>query len=229
MAGGMGYRLRPITEAIPKPLVPIGEKAMIEIQIDSLKKHGFDEIYVLTNYKADYISKFLGDGSRYGVKLHIYEEHMILGTAGPLNLVKEKISSPFLVINTDIITDMNFGAFFDYACKEEATMAIGVKKMYISSPYGNIYSNDNKVVALKEKEQIEVNAMGGIYIINPEVFKFIPENTMYGMDQLVNKLLEMKKSVLTYNIDGYWMDIGEYDKYEKAQQDYLKIKEHNME
>src|SRR5438445_7713300 len=101
LAGGLGSRLRPFTQAIPKPLLPIGEKSVLEIQIERLKKHGFDEIFLATNYKSDYVRNFFGDGSRYGVNLVISKEEMPLGTAGPVKLLMDRLTEPFLVMNGD--------------------------------------------------------------------------------------------------------------------------------
>ena len=109
LAGGLGTRLRPFTEIIPKPLLPIGERSVLEIQIEKLKYFGFNEIYLATNYKSQYIEGFFGDGSRYGVKLEISKEDKPLGTAGPLLLLKDKLNEPFIVMNGDIISLVNFG------------------------------------------------------------------------------------------------------------------------
>ena len=108
LAGGLGSRLEPFTRVIPKPLLPIGEKAVLEIQIERLREHGFDEIYLATNYKSKYIRNFFGDGSQYNVQLTISEEQMPLGTAGPLKLLQDKFDEPFLVMNGDILSLINF-------------------------------------------------------------------------------------------------------------------------
>src|SRR5438309_577534 len=104
LAGGLGSRLKPFTEVIPKPLLPIGEKSVLEIQIDRLKKFGFDEVYLATNYKSEYVENFFGNGSRYGVKLAISKEEKPLGTVGPLTLLKDKLTEPFIVMNGDVLS-----------------------------------------------------------------------------------------------------------------------------
>ena len=114
LAGGLGSRLRPFTEVIPKPLLPIGEKAVLEIQIERFKKFGYDEIYLATNYKSNYIENFFGDGSRYGVKLVISREDKQLGTAGPLSLLKDRLKEPFIVMNGDIISNMNVSGIVSF-------------------------------------------------------------------------------------------------------------------
>lgn len=229
LAGGMGQRLRPITNVIPKPLLPIGKKAIIELQIEYLKKFQLEEIFVSTNYKADYISQFLGDGTRYGVKLDVYGEDRRLGTAGPIRLLEDKLSEPFLVINADIVTNLNLNDFYNYAVNRTEVMTVGVKKVEIPTSYGNVYSEDNRLVALYEKQNIVLSAMSDIYIMRPEVIEYIPKNTYYGMDQLIQELLNRNQRVATYEINEYWMDIGKYEDYEKVQKDYVKIKEDRNE
>ena len=127
LAGGLGKRLRPFTEVIPKPLLPLGEQSVMEVQILSLKRHGFDEIYVATNYRSEYVEAFLGDGSKYDVKLYFSRENKPLGTCGPLSLLKDKLTEPFVVMNGDILTKLNFTAFYDFATNHPADLTIGTK------------------------------------------------------------------------------------------------------
>src|SRR5476649_1742404 len=128
LAGGLGTRLRPFTEIIPKPLLPVGEKSVLEIQIERLKKHGFTEIYLATNYKADYIRNFFGDGSQFGVKIEVSKEEEPLGTAGPLTLLKDKLTEPFLVMNGDILTLADFTAMVATSKRQGTELTIGIKK-----------------------------------------------------------------------------------------------------
>src|SRR5512137_666060 len=128
LAGGLGTRLKPFTEVIPKPLLPIGEKSVLEIQIGRLKKYGFSEIFLATNYKSDYIKSFFGDGSRYGVNLVISKEEKPLGTAGPLLLLKEQLTEPFVLMNGDILSLIDFSSLFDFALRQESLLTISIKK-----------------------------------------------------------------------------------------------------
>ena len=128
LAGGLGSRLRPFTQIIPKPLLPIGEKSVLEIQIENLKKHGFDEIILATNYKSQYIEKFFGDGSDYGVKLTISKEEKPLGTVGPLTLLKDRLKEPFLMMNGDILTLMDFSKLYEFAINNTSDLVIKIKK-----------------------------------------------------------------------------------------------------
>ena len=138
LAGGLGSRLKPFTQIIPKPLLPIGEKSVLEIQIEHLKKHGFDEIFLATNYKSEYIENFFGDGSRFGVKLRISKEDKPLGTVGPLTLLKNELKDPFLMMNGDILTLLNFSDFYGFSVRNAADLTITIKEYITPFQFGNI-------------------------------------------------------------------------------------------
>ncbi len=220
LAGGLGMRLRPFTEVIPKPLLPIGEKAVLEIQIEQLKKHGFEEIFLATNYKSDYIENFFGDGSRYGVKLTISREEIPLGTVGPLTLLKEDLVEPFVVMNGDILSNLNFTNFYKFAQSNQSMLTISVKKIVMPYSFGNIFFENDIVTGIEEKPDIITYALAGIYIMKPEIFDFIPDNEYFGMDTLIKKMLQMKSPISKYELKEYWLDIGRIDDFETAQTDF---------
>ena len=139
LAGGLGTRLKPFTEVIPKPLLPIGEKAVLEIQIEHLKKFGFNKIFLATNYKSDYIKNFFGDGSRYGVELIVSREEKSLGTAGPLTLLKSELTEPFVVMNGDVLSNINFEKFYNFASEKNTLLSISIKKIIMPYAFGNIF------------------------------------------------------------------------------------------
>lgn len=220
LAGGLGSRLKPFTEVIPKPLLPIGEKSVLEIQIERLRQNGFDEIYLATNYMSDYISNFLGDGSRYGVKIRISKEDKPLGTVGPLTLLKDKLTEPFLVMNGDVLTLLNFKQFYDFSLKKNSVLSITIKELVTPFRFGNIFFNGDYVTAIEEKPKIRTNILAGVYIFTPEIFKYIPENEKFDMDRLIEKLLMEKIPITKFDIREYWLDIGQIDDYEQAQEIY---------
>lgn len=222
LAGGLGTRLRPFTEVIPKPLLPIGEKAVLEIQMEHLNRHGFDEIFLATNYKSEYIENFFGDGSRYGVKLTISKEKEPLGTAGPLKLLAKELDEPFLVMNGDILSSIDYTKFYNYGMSLDALLTITVKKMITPYAFGNIFFDGNYVTQIEEKPDIITYALAGIYFMRPEVLEFIPDNTYYGMDLLIRGMLADKKPIAKYDLQEYWLDIGRIDDYEKAQDEFKK-------
>jgi NDP-sugar pyrophosphorylase family protein len=220
LAGGLGSRLKPFTQIIPKPLLPIGEKSVLEIQIEHLKKHGFTDIFLATNYKSEYIENFFGDGSRFGVNLKISKEDKPLGTAGPITLLKNELTEPFLMMNGDILTLLDYKKFYDFAVNTGADLTISVKEYITPFQFGNIEFEGDYVTNIKEKPQIRMNVLAGIYIFKPEIFRLIPDDTFFGMDLLIDKMLNEKIPVAKYQIYEYWLDIGQVDDYEKAQEIY---------
>lgn len=220
LAGGLGTRLKPFTEVIPKPLLPIGEKAILEIQIDRFKKHGFDEIYLATNYKSDYIENFFGDGSRYGVRLIISKEEKPLGTAGPLKLLQDRLTEPFIVMNGDILTLADFSSFYTFALAKNTLLTISVKKFITPYAFGNIYSDGDFVTNIEEKPDLITYALAGIYVMRPEMLNNIPDDQYYGMDALIKNMLQQNLRIAKYELKEYWLDIGRLDDYEKAQDEY---------
>lgn len=221
LAGGLGSRLKPFTEIIPKPLLPIGEKSVLEIQIERLKKFGFDEIFLATNYKSDYIENFFGDGSRYGVKLAISKEDKPLGTAGPLLLLKEKLKEPFLVMNGDILSLIDFSKLYDFALTQDSLLTISIKKEITPYAFGNILFEGDRVMGIQEKPDIIMYILAGIYIMKPEIFQYFPEEPEYlGMDKLILNMLNNHDLISKYELKEYWLDIGRINDYEKAQEIY---------
>ncbi len=220
LAGGLGSRLKPFTEVIPKPLLPIGEKSVLEIQIERLKQSGFDEIYLATNYMSDYISNFLGDCSRYGVKIIISKEEKPLGTVGPLTLLKEQLTKPFLVMNGDVLTLLDFKRFYNFSIEKNSVLSISIKELITPFRFGNIFFNGDFVTAIEEKPKIKTNILAGVYIFTPEIFNYIPLNEKYNMDKLIEKLLFEKIPITKFDIREYWLDIGQINDYEQAQEIY---------
>lgn len=220
LAGGLGTRLKPFTQAIPKPLLPIGEKAVLEIQIEHLVKHGFKEIYIATNYKSGYIESFIGDGSKYGAQVYISREEKPLGTAGPLTLLRDNLHKPFLMINGDILTLLNLHNFYEAALAMHTVLTVGVKEFLMPFQFGNIFSENGYVTGIEEKPDIKTNILAGVYVFTPGIFDYIPEGCYFGMDTLIKTLLQKEIPVAKYDIKEYWLDIGRIEDYETAQKVY---------
>ncbi len=220
LAGGLGMRLRPFTEVIPKPLLPIGEKAILEIQIERLRRHGFDEIFVATNYKSDYVERFLGDGSKYGVKLRISQEKEPLGTVGPLTLLKDQLTEPFLLMNGDVLTLLDFRRFYDFAVSRAGALTVAIKKEILPFAFGNIFFEEDRVTGIEEKPDLITWVLAGIYVMSPEVFQRIPSGERYNMDALIKGMLADSAPVVKYEMSEYWLDIGRIEDYQKAQNEY---------
>jgi len=222
LAGGLGTRLRPFTEIIPKPLLPIGEKAVLEIQIEHLKAHGVDEVILATNYKSDYIEKFFGDGSRYGVRLTISKEKEPLGTAGPLSLVKDRLDEPFIVMNGDVLSAINFTQFYEFSAQSDSLLSIAIKKVVTPFAFGDIFFEGDFVTGIEEKPDLVNYILAGIYIMQPGIFELIPDGEYFGMDTLIRMMLERKMAVRKYEMTEYWLDIGRVDDFERAQELYAE-------
>jgi len=221
LAGGLGTRLKPFTDVIPKPLLPFGEKSLMEVQIEQLKKNGFDEIFVALNYKADYIRSYFGDGSKFGVKVHYSIEKKPLGTCGPLTLLEDVLTDPFLLMNGDILTMANFRGIYDWSLKHEDSLLTLVTKN-ITTPFrfGNIISDGVYVKGVDEKPDLKFEILSGIYILKPAIFKLIPKNEYFGIDQLIKNMLKQNLPVTKYLLKEYWIDIGMVEDYEKAREFY---------
>jgi NDP-sugar pyrophosphorylase family protein len=220
LAGGLGLRLKPFTEIIPKPLLPIGEKSMLQIQIERLALHGFKEIYLATNYKSDYIERFFGDGSEFGVKLSISKEEKPLGTAGPLTLLRERLDSPFVVMNGDILSLIDFGKLYEFALAQESSLTLAIKKEITPFDFGNIFFDGDRVTGIEEKPDIIMYILAGIYVMKPDIFRFFPDDEFFGMDMLIKRMLDQGERVAKYDLREYWLDIGRIDDYYTAQSEY---------
>jgi len=223
LAGGLGTRLRPFTEVIPKPLLPLGEKSLLEIQIERLKTSGFDTIHIALNYKADYIASFLGDGSRYGVKLNYSVEEIPLGTCGPLSLLKGHIDGPFIMINGDILTKLDFNMLVNIAStKQDCDLTVVTKIITTPFRFGDVKSDDNFIYGVTEKPELKFEILAGIYYFTEKIFDLIPDNTYYGMDNLIQDMLKANKKVGKFQLNDYWLDIGMVEDYDKANKEYTK-------
>jgi len=193
---------------------------VLDIQIERLKQYSFDEIFVATNYKSSYIENFLGDGSRYGIRLFISKEEKPLGTVGPLRLLKDRLDEPFLVMNGDILTLMDFTKFYKFAVGKGALLTIAIKKEIMPFAFGNIFFEGDYVTDIEEKPNIVTYILAGIYVMRPEILNRIPDNKRYNIDVLIKSMLRDGVPVAKYEIQRYWLDIGRIDDFNKAQDIY---------
>ncbi|MDN4500905.1 sugar phosphate nucleotidyltransferase [Alteromonadaceae bacterium BrNp21-10] len=221
LAGGLGSRLRPFTEVVPKPLLPLGEKSILEIQIEKLKESGCSDIYLAVNYKAEYIQSFLGDGTRYGINLHYSVEDSPLGTCGPLSLLKDKLHAPFLVMNGDILTKLKFSQLYEFAnTVEDTPLTVATKIITTPFRFGDVKTENNRITSVQEKPEFNFEILAGIYAMTPDIFNYIPDNQYFGMDTLIQVLLKKQVPVGRYLIKDYWIDIGMMEDYERAKIEY---------
>ncbi len=220
MVGGLGTRLRPYTQVIPKPLLPIGEQCSLDINLKKLKEGNVDEVILAVNYKSELFESYCGDGSKYGLSISYSKEQEPLGTSGPLSLIKDHLHEDFLVINGDVITDLKFSELMKFHKDHDADITIVTKDFNFPLAYGVIKTQGDQVVHLEEKSNIKAEIVAGIYAINPRILKNLPKGHSLMTDFIRDHI--SGKRVLHYKLEGYWLDIGQTKDYEQAQADAAK-------
>jgi dTDP-glucose pyrophosphorylase len=220
MAGGEGKRLRPLTEATPKPLLRVGGKPLIEILIEHLRHCGLSDVIVTLHHKSQMIRQYLGDGSRLGVRLTYVEESTPLGTMGALTLVRERLEPGALVVNADILTKCDFRAMWAFHRRQgPPAMTVGVSLHQVEIPYGEFTLRDDRVLAVDEKPRKEYPINTGIYILEPPAIDLIPHGVYFDATDLIHVLLGAGRPVAAYAIREYWLDVGRQLDFERANRD----------
>lgn len=216
LAGGEGRRLRPYTTVLPKPLMPLGDRPILEHLICQLKNFNIKEIVLSVGYLAELIEAYFGDGSKYGVNISYLRENKPLGTAGPIRNI-ESVDEPFLVMNGDILTDLDFDALIAFHKKKGHALTIATYKKEVQIQLGVLDVNaDCSVTGYTEKPVLDHTVSMGIYYCNPLVKKYIPEDSRFDLPDLVKKMLADGQTVNAYSHTGYWLDIGRHEDYEHA-------------
>lgn len=224
LAGGKGSRLKPYTTVFPKPLMPIGDKPILEIVIRQLKSYGFDEVIMAVGHLAELIMTFFDDGSKYGIKIKYTREDQPLGTAGPLALMKENLSETFLMMNGDVLTTIDYSDLVNYHKNNKAIATIALKKRMVKIDFGvSEIDQDNNIIEYTEKPQIEYLVSMGVYVFDPKVLEYIKPNEYLDFPNLIKKLISNGEIVAGYVYDGYWLDIGRPEDYEKANDQIKEI------
>jgi dTDP-glucose pyrophosphorylase len=223
MAGGFGTRLHPLTEDLPKPMLPVGGRPLMEVIINQLHQAGIRKISVATHYMSEKILNYFGDGSKYGVELNYVKEDSPLGTAGAIGLM-EATQERQLIINGDILTCINFRALLAYHEEHEADLTVAVRKYDMNMPFGVIESDGVFVRGLVEKPVYSLFVNAGIYLMEPRVRNYIPKNQCFDMTELINCLLGAGRPVVSFPILEYWLDIGNHHDYEQSKKDFSEGK-----
>lgn len=220
LAGGKGTRLAPYTTILPKPLMPIGDMPILEIVIRQLQRKGFDNITLATGYLAELLMAYCGDGSKFNVRLEYSHEEQPLGTAGPIALVP-RLDDTFLVMNGDLLTTIDYSAMVKYHRERNALATVACYQRDVKIDLGVIEVDaDNWVADYIEKPTYHYSVSMGIYLFEPEILKYIPKNERLDLPELVIKLMQDGKKVNVFNFDGYWLDIGRHDDYERAIEEF---------
>jgi dTDP-glucose pyrophosphorylase len=220
MAGGLGTRLRPFTHTTPKPLLPIGNKPILESIIEHAKTYGLTNIIISLNYLSESIQKYFGDGSNFGVKINYVQEKQSLGTAGALSLIDKEfyqmLNNDVFVINGDILTRINFDTMLQQHKDDSNELTVGTRYYKTQIPYGIINLQNRKIQSIEEKPLLEYVINAGIYILSPQAIKLIPAGKSYHMTDLIDVLISKNKSVGSFMITDYWLDVGKINDYYKA-------------
>jgi NDP-sugar pyrophosphorylase family protein len=220
LAGGKGARLAPYTTVLPKPLMPIGEMPILEIVIRQLERHGFNDLTLAVGYLAELLMAYCGDGSKFNVKLGYSREEKPLGTAGPIALVPD-LHDTFLVMNGDLLTTIDYSAMLRYHRERGALATIACYQRDVKIDLGVIeVGADNWVENYIEKPTYHYAVSMGIYLFEPEILKYIPHYQHLDLPELVMKLMKNGQRVNVFNFDGYWLDIGRHDDYERAIEEF---------
>ena len=220
MVGGLGTRLRPLTNDIPKPMLQVGGKPILETIIEGFKQYGFTNFILSVNYKKEVIQNYFQNGQAFDVNISYIEESKRMGTAGALSLLPTKPLKPFFVMNGDLLTQVNFEQLMHYHMDNHSLATMCVREYEYQIPYGVIETDGVNLVSIKEKPVHKSFVNAGIYVLSPEVLDYIPKNQFYDMPELFQKLLGEEKKTTVFPIREYWLDIGRMDDFERANLEY---------
>lgn len=223
MVGGLGSRLRPLTEVTPKPMLKVGNKPILQTIVEKFAEYGFNEIVLCVNYKSHIIQDYFGDGSAFGVTItYIFEEER-MGTAGALSLLTSLPNEPFFVMNGDLLTNINFDHLCNYHLTQNAMATMCVREYDFQVPYGVVNMEGNTILSIQEKPVHKFFVSAGIYMLNPDVIRYIPKNQFYDMPSLFEALIQQNQKAVSFPIREYWLDIGQMEEYERANQEYAGV------
>ena len=223
MAGGEGQRLRPLTANTPKPLLSIGEKPILETIIDGFVAAGFSRFYISINYLGKKIREYFGDGSSRGIEITYLCETRKLGTAGALGLLPHGIESPFIVMNGDILTKVNYHQLMDYHLEHKAVATMCVREHATQVPFGVVEMDQHKLVSIKEKPLMKSFVNGGIYVLNPEILRDIKTGEPTTMPEVFENQIAKGKECALFPLREYWVDIGQPLDYVQANEEFANV------
>jgi NDP-mannose synthase len=226
LAGGKGTRLAPYTTVLPKPLMPIGDRAILDVIVRQLAFHGFTDQVFAVGHLAHLIRAVFGDGSDYGVSITYHEEREPLGTAGPLSLI-DPAGDTLLVLNGDVLTSLDYAELFEQHRADGSALTVATHRRVLRSEYGVLHVEGDgrlqRVLDYEEKPEIAYTVSMGVYVLDARALSVIPRGERFDIPDLVLALLAAGERVGSYLFDGYWLDIGRHDDYEQALQDYETI------
>lgn len=223
MLGGLGMRLRPLTETVPKPMLPVGNQPILETIVKHIADQGFTEFYFCINYLGEKIRQYFGDGRKWGISITYIEESKPMGTAGALSLLPQSVfdvNEPLILMNGDLLTKVDFRALLEFHLEHENCVTTCVREYSHQVPYGVIEMDGPYIKQMVEKPVYRYFVNAGIYCLSPRVIQKVPEDTFFDMPTLVDNLIGDEQRTGGFPLTEYWMDIGHIPDYEQAQSDY---------
>jgi NDP-sugar pyrophosphorylase family protein len=225
LAGGKGTRLLPYTTVIPKPLMPVGDRPILELIIRQLKHYGFSRVTMAVGHLAELIEAYFGDGNKYGIKIDYSREDEPLGTIGSLSLI-DKLDTTFLVMNGDVLTNLDYLKLVDFHRKNHAAATIATYNKEVKVDLGILEMDEGfELKQYIEKPTLKYDVSMGIYMFESEILSFIEPNKYLDFPDLVQTLIKDNKKVIAFPFDGYWLDIGRHDDYVRAQEEFESLKD----
>ena len=223
MAGGRGERLKPLTDFTPKPLLKVGDKPILEYNIDRMRLFGIDDFWITLRYLGDQIETYFGDGNGRNINVQYVKELQPLGTIGAVSKITNFQHDYVLVTNSDLLTNLNYEQFFLDFLKQNADLAVVTIPYKVSVPYAVLETSNGHIVDFKEKPTYTYYSNGGIYLMKKDVLGLIPKNTFYNATDLMEGLINQNRKVISYPLQGYWLDVGKPEDFEKANKDFERI------
>jgi len=224
MAGGRGIRLRPLTDSTPKPLLKIGEKPIIEHNLDRLALYGIDDFWISVKYLGEQIEAYFEDGSKKGIQIEYVWEEKPLGTIGAVSKIENFQHDTVLITNSDLLTNLDYEYFYLDFLKREADFAVVTIPYRVNVPYAVVETENGQIHGFTEKPTYTYYSNGGIYLVKRELLDYIPKGQVFNATDFMEKLIALKKKVISYPHNGYWLDIGKPVDFEKAKNDISQIK-----
>ena len=215
--GGKGTRLRPHTSILPKPLMPIGARPVLELVLKWLRRNGIREVYVTTGYLGHLIRTVCGDGSQWNMRINYTQEMEPLGTIGPLSLLRDQLDEPFLVLNGDVLTDLNLNQFVSCHRQGNSPLTIATSVRPTKMDFGVIEEREGRVADFREKPELTHLVSMGIYCMNPSILERVPSGVPFGFDDMMFQMLNEDIPVNVFKHSGLWLDIGRVEDFLKAQ------------
>jgi dTDP-glucose pyrophosphorylase len=225
MAGGRGERLKPLTDEVPKPMLKVGDLPILEHNINRLQQYGVDDFWFSINYKGDIIKEYFGNGKERNIHIEYVSEDKPLGTIGSVSNINNFKHDHVLIMNSDILTNLDFEHFFLDFIQQEADLSVVSIPYKVSVPYAVLENNERNITGFSEKPTYTYYSNGGIYIIRKNLLlENLPKNTFFNATDLIESLVKNGKKVISYHMAGYWLDIGKHEDYEKAQDDIKSVR-----